>query len=250
MDGNIPNCSKNSDEITNQSIHYPQKRFYRQRAHSNPMSDHDLVYPISPKKMNWSELFSSPANNCLPQFADIGCGYGGLLVRLSPMFPDIMMVGMEIRVKVSDFVQDRIKALREQNPSKYGNICCVRSNAMKNMTNFFFKGQLDKMFFLFPDPHFKKTKHKWRIISTNLLSEYAFVLRPGGRIYTITDVEEVHKWMVDQIGRHPLFRRLEKEEQENDVIVTLLYDSTEEGQKVTRNSGKKWSAVFRRLENP
>jgi len=50
--------------------------------------------------MDWSQLFSSPSSNCLPQFADIGCGYGGLLVRLSPIFPDIMMVGMEIRVKV------------------------------------------------------------------------------------------------------------------------------------------------------
>lgn len=37
--------------------------------------------------------------------------------------------------------------------------------------------QLCKMFFLFPDPHFKKTKHKWRIISSTLLAEYAYVLR-------------------------------------------------------------------------
>ena len=35
------------------------------------------------------------------------------------------------------------------------------------------------MFFLYPDPHFKKTKHKWRIISPTLLSEYAYVLTVG-----------------------------------------------------------------------
>lgn len=35
------------------------------------------------------------------------------------------------------------------------------------------------MFFLFPDPHFKKTKHKWRIISPTLLAEYAYTLRVG-----------------------------------------------------------------------
>lgn len=34
------------------------------------------------------------------EFADVGCGYGGLLMRLSPMFPDTLMLGMEIRVKV------------------------------------------------------------------------------------------------------------------------------------------------------
>lgn len=39
--------------------------------------------------------------------------------------------------------------------------------------------QLTKMFFLFPDPHFKRTKHKWRIISPTLLAEYAYVLRVG-----------------------------------------------------------------------
>ena len=37
--------------------------------------------------------------------------------------------------------------------------------------------QLSKMFFLYPDPHFKKTKHKWRIISQTLLAEYAYCLR-------------------------------------------------------------------------
>lgn len=36
--------------------------------------------------------------------------------------------------------------------------------------------QLKKMFFLYPDPHFKKAKHKWRIINTTLLAEYAYVL--------------------------------------------------------------------------
>lgn len=39
--------------------------------------------------------------------------------------------------------------------------------------------QLSKLFFLFPDPHFKRTKHKWRIISPAMLAEYGYVLRPG-----------------------------------------------------------------------
>ena len=34
------------------------------------------------------------------RFADVGCGFGGLLVRLSPLYPDKLMVGMEIRDKV------------------------------------------------------------------------------------------------------------------------------------------------------
>ncbi|XP_037831294.1 tRNA (guanine-N(7)-)-methyltransferase isoform X2 [Kryptolebias marmoratus] len=164
----------------------PQKRFYRQRAHSNPMAHHTFDYPVCPDEMDWSKLYpelatSDQSERDTPrvEFADVGCGYGGLLVELSPLFPDKLILGLEIRVKVSDYVQDRIQSLRASNPGSYQNIACIRSNAMKYLPNFFLKGQLSKMFFLFPDPHFKKTKHKWRIISPTLLAEYAYALRVG-----------------------------------------------------------------------
>ena len=47
------------------------------------------------------------------------------------------------------------------------------------------------MFILYPDPHFKKCKHKWRIVSEGLLAEYAHVLKVGGLVYTVSDVKEV-----------------------------------------------------------
>ena len=64
------------------------------------------------------------------------------LVSLSPMFPDTLMVGMEIRVKVSDYVMDRISALRKQHEGQYQNIACIRTNCMKYLPNFFSKGQV------------------------------------------------------------------------------------------------------------
>ncbi|MXQ93884.1 hypothetical protein E5288_WYG008120 [Bos mutus] len=207
----------------------PQKRYYRQRAHSNPMADHTLRYPVKPEDMDWSELYPEffaplPQNQshddpkdkkekraqAQVEFADIGCGYGGLLVELSPLFPDTLILGLEIRVKVSDYVQDRIRALRAAPGGGFQNIACLRSNAMKHLPNFFHKGQLTKMFFLFPDPHFKRTKHKWRIISPTLLAEYAYVLR--GLVYTITDVLELHEWMCTHFEGHPLFERVPLEE--------------------------------------
>lgn len=100
-------------------------------------------------------------------------------MSLSDMFPDSLMIGMEIRVKVSDYVMDRVKALRLQHPGRFGNIACVRTNAMKYLPNYFKKSQLSKMFFLYPDPHFKKAKHKWRIINPALLAEYGYVLKEG-----------------------------------------------------------------------
>ncbi|XP_026996491.1 tRNA (guanine-N(7)-)-methyltransferase isoform X1 [Tachysurus fulvidraco] len=243
------------------SVCMPQKKFYRQRAHSNPMADHTFDYPVCPEQMDWSQLYpeyfssdreqmESQGRSTQVEFADIGCGYGGLLVELSPLFPDRLILGLEIRVKVSDYVQDRIRSLRASEPGKYQNIACLRSNAMKYLPNFFSKGQLSKMFFLFPDPHFKKTKHKWRIISPTLLAEYAYTLRVRGLVYTMTDVEEVNLWMVKHFTEHPLFSQVSEEELKDDIIVSRLGTCTEEGKKVKRNGGKNFLAVFRRVEDP
>ena len=35
----------------------PQKKFYRQRAHSNPMADHSFDYPVSPDQMDWHQYY-------------------------------------------------------------------------------------------------------------------------------------------------------------------------------------------------
>lgn len=246
---------QNLDEVD-----LPRKRFYRQRAHSNPFSDHSLEYPRDPDSMNWEKLyphFHDDEKNAMTkrvEIADIGCGYGGLLLSLARSFPDKLSLGMEIRVQVTQYVEDRIIALRNQNKNhatdNYQNISVLRGNAMKFLPNFFYKGQLSKMFFCFPDPHFKQRKHKARIITNTLLSEYAYVLREGGVVYTITDVQDLHEWMVMHLEEHPLFKRLSKEWEEQDECVTLMWNSTEEGQKVSRNKGSKWVACFERLPTP
>lgn len=240
------------DCTTTDEVALPQKRYYRQRAHSNPLSDHTFNYPISPDGMDWSSFYTPlPPQTDVPQveFLDIGCGYGGLLVALSPLFPSIRMLGLEIRVKVSDYVQDRIQALRHQHPSLYTNIAVLRTNAMKYLPNFFRKAQLSKLFFLYPDPHFKKSKHKWRIISPGLLAEYAYVLRVGGLVYTATDVQELHEWMRKHFTDHPLFLEVDQKEMATDPVVSLLSTSSEEGQKVARSGGTTFTLCFQRIED-
>jgi tRNA (guanine-N7-)-methyltransferase len=152
---------------------------------------------------------------------------------------------------VTEFVQERIRALRAQSleQSLYQNIGCLRANAMRFLPNFFRKGQLSKIFICFPDPHFKARKHKARIVSLTLNSEYAFILRPGGIVYTITDVEALHEWMVEHFEAHPSFERVSVEEQEQDECVKVMMTATEESKKVDRNGGSKFVALFRRIED-
>lgn len=162
--------------------------------------------------------------------------------------------GLEIRIQVTQFVEDKIRALRNQSKNEggnsYQNIACLRANTMKFLPNFFCKGQLSKIFICFPDPHFKAKKHKARIVSAQLNSEYAYVLRPGGIVYTITDVKDLHEWMVSHFDAHPAFERVPEEEQESDECVKIMRTETEEGKKVERNQGHKFVALYRRLEDP
>ena len=141
--------------------------------------------------------------------------------------------------------------MRAQNPEGlYQNAACLRANTMKFLPNFFKKSQLSKIFICFPDPHFKARKHKARIVSTTLNSEYAFVLRPGGIVYSITDVEDLHLWMVQHFEAHPAFERVAKEDEDKDPCVETISNETEESKKVTRNKGPKFIALFRRREDP
>jgi len=231
-------------------VELPRKKHYRQRAHANPISDHDFDYPRSPDLMDWKPFYGDFSHGKHVEMLDVGCGYGGLLMGLSRMFPETLILGFEIRVKVSDFVQDKIRALRLREPGQYRNVACIRTNAMKFLPNYFNRHQLSKMFFLFPDPHFKKSKHKWRIITPTLLAEYAFVLRPGGLLYTNTDVLELHVWMVKHLTEHPLFERLNEAETTADPVLSLIMESTEESKKVSRMKGEKFPAIFRRKSDP
>lgn len=51
-------------------------------------------------RMDWTGLYGDYANGRKVEFVDVGCGYGGLLISLSPLYPESLMLGMEIRMKV------------------------------------------------------------------------------------------------------------------------------------------------------
>ncbi|CAF9926705.1 MAG: tRNA (guanine-N(7)-)-methyltransferase [Alectoria fallacina] len=220
--------------------------------------------------------------------ADIGCGFGGLLVALSPLLPDELILGLEIRTQVTEYVEDRISALRSQHeissPGLYQNIACLRANTMKFLPNFFTRGQLSHIFLCFPDPHFKARKHKARIVSSTLCAEYAYVLKPGGCVYTITDVEDLGEWMrrrFEAFGNSGVrgeddgvetregqgkgvFEKIELPEEGKEgewvveggekgqmgMLVRCIREETEEGKKVSRNGGKKFVSVYRRRKDP
>jgi tRNA (guanine-N7-)-methyltransferase len=99
--------------------------------------------------MDWAPHYPEfiPSTDRKVTIADIGCGFGGLLFALSPIFPDNLLLGMEIRIQVTDYVAQKISALRTQSTEAgdtkgYQNISVVRGNAQKFLPNFFEKHQV------------------------------------------------------------------------------------------------------------
>lgn len=82
------------------------------------------------------------------------------------------------------------------------------------------------------------------------MADYAYVLKPGGMIYTCTDVPDLHLWMVGHLADCPLFERVPDAEMERDPVVLATKTSTEEGKKVERNHGSKDWSVWRRKQDP
>ena len=93
--------NENATVITEklEKVQLPQKRYYRQRAHSNPLAHHTFDYPTRPTNQVWDEKYPQRGDREV-EILDIGCGYGGLLIQLSKHFPKSLLLGLEIRVKV------------------------------------------------------------------------------------------------------------------------------------------------------
>jgi tRNA (guanine-N7-)-methyltransferase len=123
---NQPNESENNNGGVVSAM--PKKKFFRTRAHCNPLShNNSFEYPLNPQAFDWQALYPGiPENERKVRILDIGMGFGGLTVAMAGLFPDKLVMGMEIRAKVTEYVKLRIEALRIENPGQYQNAACFR----------------------------------------------------------------------------------------------------------------------------
>lgn len=68
----------------------PKKKFYRQRAHCNPLCDSVIDVPQRASAVDWSQHYpaliqdSHAADAPQVTIADVGCGFGGMSIACAP----------------------------------------------------------------------------------------------------------------------------------------------------------------------
>lgn len=229
----------------------PKKNKYRQHAHTNSFATYGMNKPKSPYTLDLP-----PA-----QYVDLGCGYGRFTLYLAETTPDKTIYGLEIRKKVYEFVRDKIIELQKRaiqqcddhvvlniKRATYSNVHVIRTNGMLFFPYFFKKRSLEKIFLLFPDPHFKKKKKKGRIASLQMAQYFEYCLMKHGRIYMSTDVEELFTYMTAVFDENKYFRMLNVHECQNDELFDKIDKITDESQRAGAKAERIYKAIYEKLE--
>ncbi len=152
-------------------------------------------YPEIVERIDWSGLF---ANSKPPEYLDIGCGMGKLMIELALHQSKVNILGMDVRRNAVAWVN---KVIDGENIMNAKAIWYSVVNGIK----FIDDKSIKKIFYLFPDPWLKKRHNKRRAFSVFFLDELSRVLTNNGKLYLMTDVPEVEEHQLNVIKEHNKF---------------------------------------------
>lgn len=116
---------------------------------------------------------------------ELGCADAKFSFDLAAAQPDTFVVGLEIREAVVDRNQ------RQRTRLALENLEFAYVNLNVDLDRVFRRDSVDRFHLLFPDPWFKRSHHKRRVVDPEFLAVLADQLRPGGEFHFASDVWEI-----------------------------------------------------------
>lgn len=171
--------------------------------HRNPYHDKLAGFEHFVLRDNEAEQFQAKWNreifkNDNPICMEIGSGYGHFMVDFCERNPDLNFVGMDYRFKRSFNLAKKLSKLPAQN------FMYLRARG-ERIQHIFDEGEVDRIFYFFPDPWPKARHNKKRLFQEPFLENAYKVLKAGGTIYCKTDHDDYAQWMFEFIEKTNLF---------------------------------------------
>ena len=142
--------------------------------------------------LDWHAVFG----NANPVEIEVGFGKGLFLLTAAQASPQVNFVGVEVMRKYQLFTATRLvkRGVR--------NVRLVHADARLFLRDGVTAGSVQAVHVYFPDPWWKKRHLKRRVFTPEFAAQCERVLRPGGRFYVITDVEEYFQVIVELLARN------------------------------------------------
>lgn len=129
-----------------------------------------------------------------PLCVEIGTGYGHFMLDYCEKNPEVNFIGMDFRFKRS------YNLARKLAKHPYKNFRYLRARG-ERIQFMFEEGEVDRLFYFFPDPWPKKRHHKKRLFQQPFLEAAYKVLRPGGTLFVKTDHTLYAEWMIEHMEK-------------------------------------------------
>ncbi|UKJ80433.1 tRNA (guanosine(46)-N7)-methyltransferase TrmB [Bacillus sp. PK9-021] len=179
-------------------------------------------------KGNWKEVFGSEN----PLHIEVGTGKGQFLVGMAKQNPHINYIGIEMYESVILSALERL--IEEELP----NLKLLNVDA-NQLSEFFAKNDVDRVYLNFSDPWPKKRHAKRRLTYKTFLSMYENLLVDGGEIHFKTDNQGLFEYSLTSFSEYGLLLKyisldLHKSDFEGNVMTEYEEKFSQKGSRIYR----------------
>jgi tRNA (guanine-N7-)-methyltransferase len=186
-----------------------------------------LAVPEQPGPLAWPAIFG----NEHPVEVEVGFGKGLFLLTSSQALPQVNFLGIEVFRKYQLHTATRL--------AKRGltNVRLVCGDARTFLAGHVAAESIQAVHVYFPDPWWKKRHVKRRLFQPDFAVTCERILRCGGRLHVVTDVESYFEHIVETLMHHTRLRRQPPEPtNEHDCLTNFERKYRLEGRPIYRAS--------------
>jgi len=133
-----------------------------------------------PCPLRLEELFDQPGE----LEVEVGTGKGLFLCQASELWPERRFLGIELAPRYARYAASLLAARQRANAR------ILQGDGQRLFREFLEPASVRAVHVYFPDPWWKRRHRKRRVLNGPFLQNVERVLRPGGKLYFRTDVEE------------------------------------------------------------